>query len=34
MGFDVIKVDDKVIDRAARHPMDVFNPQSQPSYNG
>jgi hypothetical protein len=33
-GFDVIKVDDKVINRAAKNPMDVFNPQSQPSYNG
>ena len=33
-GFDVIKVDDKVINRASRNPMDVFNPQSQPSYNG
>lgn len=33
-GFDVIKVDDKVINRASKNPMDVFNPQSQPSYNG
>ena len=33
-GFDVIKVDDRVINRASKNPMDVFNPQSQPSYNG
>ena len=33
-GFDVIKVDDKLVNRGERNRMDVFNPQSQPSYNG
>ena len=33
-GFDVIKVEDKLVNRGERNRMDVFNPQSQPSYNG
>ncbi|HET9422155.1 MAG TPA: hypothetical protein VFO49_13535 [Nocardioides sp.] len=31
-GLDVIKLDDKRVRKTQR--MDVFNPQSQPSFNG
>ena len=33
-GFDVLGVVDKRLKRAGSVTMDVFNPQSQPSYNG
>ena len=33
-GFDVLKITDKAVKKAARHRYDEFNPQSQPSFNG
>ena len=33
-GFDVFDLRDKRTDPARKVDMDVFNPQSQPSFNG
>ncbi len=33
-GFDVLKITDKAVKKAARHRYDELNPQSQPSFNG
>lgn len=33
-GFDVLEVNDPLIDPAKQHAYDVLNVQSQPSYNG
>ena len=33
-GFDVLRIDEKSLRKAADHRYDELNPQSQPSFNG